>query len=320
MRRPVLIIFSNAMILIVIFCLLAQSLVVVQRLAKADKVSGQVEVQRHARGDFSPLSQDGVIQTGDVVRTGANGIAEFKWTDGTRWKVMPNTQITVKKATYNMVKKADQRQLDLSAGKVFIRIMKSLAPSSKFEVETPTAVAAVRGTIFSVEVVNGKTQVAVFKGSVKVTSGDKADKEETMITPGQAAVSGSTGVLQTVTDDKMNADFTKEATIVKPELSAGVRKSDSCKAVVNGSTEAGDKVTINGKSARVLGNGTFIFRTSLHTGTNTFTIISTDKHGEQSTVERTIEGDSSCGEPAAKAAKVMAPAPAPEHCAPKPAS
>jgi hypothetical protein len=284
------------MILIVIFCLLAQSLVVVQRLAKADKISGRVEVQRHARGEFSALTEAGVIQTCDVVRTGADGIAEFKWTDGTRWKVMPNTQITVKKATYNMVKKSDQRQLDLSAGKVFIRIMKSLAPSSKFEVETPTAVAAVRGTIFSVEVVNGKTEVAVFKGQVKVTTGDDANKDETMITPGQSAVSGGAGELQTVADAKSESAFSEQATIVTPELMATVKRSqEGCKATINGMTEVGDTVTINGERARVLGNGSFIKRLPISSGTNTFTIVSTDKHGEKTTLVRTLTAGADCG-------------------------
>lgn len=324
MRRPVLLIFTNAMILIVIFCLLAQSLVVVQRLAKADKISGHVEVQRHARGEFTTLTQTGVIQTGDVVRTGADGIAEFKWTDGTRWKVMPNTQITVKKATYNMVKKSDQRQLDLSAGKVFIRIMKSLAPSSKFEVETPTAVAAVRGTIFSVEVVNGKTEVAVFKGSVKVTSNDEAGQDEAMITPGQAAISGDAGVLETVNNAASGNAFAGQESIVKPELNATIKRAEEgCKATLNGSTEVGDKVTINDKPARVLGNGTFIKRVTLHAGTNTFTIVSTDKHGESTSVVRTVEGGGACGAPAPAAAKAAtAPAammaPPAAHCAPVP--
>jgi len=303
-RRPVLMIFSMAMILIVIFCVLAQSLVVVQRLAQADKITGTVEVQRHAKGDFKPLTQEGVIQTGDVVRTGTDGIAEFKWSDGTRWKVMPNTQITVKKATYNMVKKSDQRQLDLSAGKVFIRIMKSLAPSSKFEVETPTAVAAVRGTIFSVEVKDGKTEVAVYKGEVKVTGSGEANKGEMMITPGQAAISTGQEALQTISDSANAREFTEQDTIVNPELTATAKNSkEGCNAIINGTTEVGDKVTINGKVAKVLGTGTFIKRIPIAAGPNTFTIVSTDKHGAKSTLVRTVTGANGCKEPVVAAAK-----------------
>ena len=105
------------MILIVVFTLLTQSLVIVQRIAKADKVSGTVEVRRANKGEWKELSQSGLIKTGDVVRTVPDGQAEFKWADGTRWKVMPSTEIVVKKSTYNMVKKADQSSNRLRSSK-----------------------------------------------------------------------------------------------------------------------------------------------------------------------------------------------------------
>jgi hypothetical protein len=288
MRRPVLLIFSNAMILIVVFALLAQALFIVQRIAVADKLKGHVEVQRGAKGRFAALGEGGKIKTGDVVRTGSDGSVDFKWTDGTRWKLMPNSQITVRKASYNMVKKSDQRQLDLTMGKVFIRIMKALTPASKFEVETPTAVAAVRGTIFSVEVTGGQTKVAVFKGQVKVTSSG-ASNAETTITPGKEAVSANAGNLQTTSSADADAAFASEPTIVKPELDATVRLlKTGNEAMIDGTTEVNDTVTVDSQPVRILGEGVFHKRLKVQPGLNTFTIVSTDKHGESSTVTRTL--------------------------------
>jgi hypothetical protein len=287
-QRGIFLIFFNAMILIVLFALMTQSLVIIQRIASADKVSGHVWVQRGGDGAFAALTLGAPVKTSDVIRTDADGTAEFKWMDGTRWKVMPKSEITVKKSTFNTLKKAEQNELRLTTGKVFIRIMKALAPASRFEVETPTAVAAVRGTIFSVEVVDGKTKVDVFRGHVKVSSLGEGSTGEKMIEPGQEAVSSGSDALQAVAATNADAEFKAQASIVQPELQADVKALADGKALVRGNTEKGNTLTINGQSVRILGNGTFLQRVTLQPGNNTFTIISTDRHGGTTTVTRTI--------------------------------
>lgn len=282
MRRPVLLIFVNAMILIVVFALLTQSLVVIQRIAKADKVTGLVEVQRSGKGEWKMLSTGGLIKTGDVVRSSKDGVAEFKWADGTRWKIMPVTQIKVKKSTYNVVKKADQSQLELSTGKVFIRIIKALGPSSKFEVRTPTAVAAVRGTIFSVEVKNGKTEVAVLKGKVWLSSDSKNAHANDEIVPGKVCISNMAGSLSETSDPAAVSDFSKQTSIVLPQLDAEIKPLQEDRILISGSTEAGNAVLVNDKKVRVLGNGVFMFRAPIGKA-QTYNVVAIDKHGARTT-------------------------------------
>lgn len=282
MRHPVLLIFINAMILIVVFMLMTQSLIIIQRIAQADKVTGHVDVQRSGRGEFKALAINDMVKTGDVIRSAANSTAEFKWADGTRWKIMPETEITVKKSTHNTVKRADQSQLKLTAGKVFIRIVKALKPESKFEVETPTAVAAVRGTIFSVEFKDGKSEVAVFKGEVEVYSPGDTNVGET-IEPGKAAVTCSAGSLREEDDAAAAAEFAKETSIVLPELEAQIETLPNGSQWVSGKTESGDKITINGAPARVLGNGAFRYRLKLKSPQSSVAVVATDKHGESVT-------------------------------------
>jgi hypothetical protein len=282
MRRPVLLIFINAMILIVVFALLTQSLVIIQRIAKADNVTGLVEVQRSGKGPWKTLSSDDLIKTGDVVRSGKDGVAEFKWADGTRWKIMPATEIKVKKSIYNVVKKSDQSQLELSTGKVFIRIIKALGPSSKFEVETPTAVAAVRGTIFSVEVVNGKTEVAVLKGKVWLSSDDQGAHARDEIESGKVGFSNARGSLNQATDATALAAFAKQTSIVLPQLTAEIKPLQEGRILISGKTEAGNAVLINEKKVRVLGNGKFLFRAPV-CKVKTYTVVAIDKHGARAT-------------------------------------
>lgn len=276
------------MILIVVFALLTQSLFIVQRLATTNKLQGQVEVQRGGKGSFTALSSNSLIKTGDVVRSGQDGVAEFKWLDGTRWKITPNTEITVKKAVSNVIQRSQTSELELTRGKVFVRIMRELSHASKFEVETPTAVAAVRGTIFSVEVVNGKTQVAVFKGHVQVTSGPT---HAAIINPGQAAVSAQLGALQTIASTVADAEFAAQPTIIKPELTAHINHvAGSAKAFIHGLTEAGDIVTVNDEPVRLLANCLFNKRVTLQPGHNLFMVVTRDRHGVKATQPLTIDG------------------------------
>ncbi len=287
MRKPVLLIFTNALILIVIFALLTQSLVLVQRIAQVGEMKGKVSVQRSGHGEFFALAKDGMVKTGDVIKTGADGTAEFKWVDGTRWKLMPNTVLTVKKAVANTVKKGEISQLNLSTGKVFIRIVKALAPTSRFEVETPTAVAAVRGTIFSVSVQNGKTEVAVFKGRVQVTGAGKS--APTMIDPGQAALANSPDDIETISSKDQDADFALQTSIVKPELEVKIESLNNGKALIRGKTETGDTLTINGKNVPVMGNGGFLWKAKLKPGLNEWAVVATDKHGETNLLTRSLD-------------------------------
>ena len=283
MRKPVLLIFVNAMILIVVFVLLAQSLFIVQRIAQAGDVRGRVEVQRAGAGQFAALASNQTVAVGDVVRTGKDGSAEFTWADKTRWRLAPDTQLTIAKASANSAKKAEVSLFKLDAGKVFVRIVKSLTPDSKFEVQTPTAVAAVRGTVFSVEIVNGQTRVETFAGHVKVSAGGR----EEMVDPGRE---GTAGAGQIALDKASGADFRAQPDLIRPGLDVRVKALGNG-AIVQGATEAGDVLKIDGKAAQVLGNGAFVQRVKLAPGHNQWTVVSTDKHGATSSECRAVEYD-----------------------------
>lgn len=284
MRRPFFLIFVNFSILLVLLAMLTQSLFIVQRVAVTEDLRGHVEVQRGGRGTFQQLSKDGLIKTNDVVRSAQDGAAEFRWPDGTRMAITPGTQLTIKKVSFNSAARVDNSEFKIAAGKIFVRITKGLAPDSKFEVETPTAVASVRGTIFSVEVKDDKTQVAVYKGEVKVSSGDE---KPLAIAPGEVAISAQNGDLKTRADASQNAIFEAQKNIVTPELEArAVATRDPKMRLVVGQSEAGDTVTVDGKEVRVLANG--VFRLALP-AKNSYEIKTTDKHGATATVTATYQ-------------------------------
>ena len=271
------------MILMVVMALMTQALFIVKRLAKVETIEGRVTVQHGGAGDFVALTSADFIKTNDIISTDNDGRVELKWADGTRVKMEPNTNLAVKEANYNMARKADNSQFLLNRGTIFVRIVKALKPQSKFEIETPTAKAAVRGTIFMVKVEKGRTEVAVHKGAVRVSSGQNNQLRESYITPGKIAFSQTIGQVQV--DDShrdeaaIEAQFAAQQSIVTPTLTATIRLlSDGQRAMIQGRAEAGDTVTINSQKVPVLGNGMFLFRVALTKGPNDFKIVATDKH------------------------------------------
>lgn len=282
MRKPVLLIFANAMILIVVFMLMAQSLFVVQRIAQAGEVKGLVEVRRGS-GEFQALKSGGVVAVGDVVRTGDKSGVEFTWADKTRWKLASNTQLTVKKASVN--KKIETSQFRLDAGQVFVRLVKKLAPASRFEIETPTAVAAVRGTVFSVAVEGGQTKVEVFKGHVQVSAQNGAEK---MVDPGHQGTTGA-GAIQ-IADAKGDA-FLAQPELIRPDMELEIRPLKGDTALLRGATEVGNTLFVDEKPAKVLATGAFLKRVKLQAGHNQWTVVAKDKHDETTSECRALEFD-----------------------------
>lgn len=130
--------------------------------AKILSMSGEVEVRPTREGQWVPAKEDMEIAEGGAVRTGAKGGAVV---------LMPNkTKVWFRKSTTLEI---EQRQtlasrLMLVFGKVKIRVP-HLMRKEKFEVRTPSAICAVRGTEFTMgSTEDGKMDLQVLFGEVKL--------------------------------------------------------------------------------------------------------------------------------------------------------
>jgi hypothetical protein len=292
-RKPVLLIFANACILIVVFVLLAQSLFIVQRVAVARNVSGQVAVQRGGAGNFTPIVAGAALKSGDAVRTGAKSEAEFAWQDGTRWKLSPNSSLTIQTALFNPAKKSEVSRLRLESGRILVRVVRPMPLASRFEIETPNALTTVRGTILSVAVIGTETQVKVFQGRVDVS--DAGGTRIASITPGQK-VRASLLDFKT-SPDTDQSEFLAQPTFLKPELQIQARPAAPGTALITGQTEAGNRVTIGGAKVPVLPTGRFFKRVKVGDGQSKWKIESTDKHGAKTVVWQAPPAASDTGYP-----------------------
>lgn len=114
-------------------------------------VSGKVSLYAAAKAGKSTALQPGAqLYAGDRLLTGANGRAAMVLTDGTQLKVNYNTDITLKDT--DVSGKASPRgiaRIAIALGGLWAKVTKK---NSRLEFDTPSAVAAVKGTELSLDV------------------------------------------------------------------------------------------------------------------------------------------------------------------------
>jgi hypothetical protein len=101
----------------------------------------------------------------DVIRTGADSFCDIKIGESLI-RVKQNTRVLMS----SLVRKgaAENISIDLGVGKLLCK-PKKLLKSESFLIKTPTAIAGVRGTQFTVEAdANSTSRIKVFEGHVKV--------------------------------------------------------------------------------------------------------------------------------------------------------
>ncbi len=105
-------------------------------------VKGRVEVRRSQAQvtRWNALKKGQSLKPGDTVRTGQGGKVELKLDDGSKVVVGPSSRVKVQESSPNKL-------FYLAVGKMK-SFVKKLRPNNAFEVRTPVAAAAVRGTVF----------------------------------------------------------------------------------------------------------------------------------------------------------------------------
>jgi len=137
-----------------------------------------------ARGTaaFAPASDGDVVNIGDRVQTAASSHALVTFFDGSTLEIDPATTVQIEDAA-SAASGAISIRISQTIGRTWASVQKLTRADSKFEIRTPTAVAAVRGTGFVTEVLaDGTTTVQTTDGNVQVT----AQGQSVLVGPGQA--------------------------------------------------------------------------------------------------------------------------------------
>lgn len=152
-------------ILLVLSCLaLAQA--EGQNTARLSFLSGEVTFQKAGQGSWVPATFNQPILTGDRIRTAADSRAEILLANGSVVRLAENSTFAM--SELKQKNNAQTTKGKLLVGKLWANVAK-LAKRDQFGVESPTAVAAVRGTVYRLGVgEKGDTQIRVYDGTIEV--------------------------------------------------------------------------------------------------------------------------------------------------------
>jgi uncharacterized repeat protein (TIGR01451 family) len=131
-------------------------------------IGGDVYVLRAGTDTWEPAEIGMTLQPGDSIKAGSGSNAEITFFDGSTIELEESTVVGVSELGIADTGTTTIR-LTQELGKTISRVKKLADPASRYEIETPAAIAAVRGSIMEVTVEeDGKTIVANIEGDIRV--------------------------------------------------------------------------------------------------------------------------------------------------------
>jgi len=148
--------------------------------AVATLVEGEVQMMAGGDNTWIKLSPNAILKGGDKVRVLDNGRLEMVLDNRSVLRLASNTTLELKEVERKPEKETYRFALFL--GKMWTRVTRLLGFGSKYQVDTPTAITAVQGTVYDLQVdSNQQTRVRVHSGNVQVYNpfaGDLAPGEK----------------------------------------------------------------------------------------------------------------------------------------------
>ena len=121
------------------------------------------------------------LTAGQIIRTAPNSALKLMLEEGSLVSIGPNTRFTVKEATHYPSTGASNTWLSVESGSIDNSIIKNPLMQNRYTIQTPSAMTAVRGTGFRVnvaeadrsttEVVEGRVEVSGNSSSQAVSAG-----------------------------------------------------------------------------------------------------------------------------------------------------
>lgn len=150
-----------------------------QVAGRISDLKGKVSLVRNHTAAVA-LHKGDEIQVEDSIMTDVKSSAKMRMPDGSTLQIFPNSHVELRPETGNW-----KEFLHIWLGNVRVQIEKLSGRPNPKVTTTPTAIIAVRGTIFAVAVEqNGDTEVGLEKGLIGVASQIDSGKE-VLVKPGQ---------------------------------------------------------------------------------------------------------------------------------------
>jgi hypothetical protein len=129
----------------------------------------------------------------DQIKTDTESMAELRWSNGGVIRLAEQSTMAVTEPAKGQT--TPEPGVRLITGRVWANMKKISSTGKEFGVETPTALAAIRGTVFRVDMApDSSTDVLVYEGSVAVGAGDAVQGGLRRDTSGRHEVEGPSEV------------------------------------------------------------------------------------------------------------------------------
>jgi hypothetical protein len=134
-------------------------------------INGKADIT-HIDGTTNELKQSDVLRKGDSLKTSLMSYVIIQFGNDIIMRIQEDTSIEIKRLLENA-----QTELSLKNGQIISHVRK-LTKEDNFVIETPTAVAAVRGTQYSISYYPSRSVLAVKDGKVQLIMKNEKLKEK----------------------------------------------------------------------------------------------------------------------------------------------
>ncbi|MGM0570399.1 FecR domain-containing protein [Marinobacter sp.] len=133
--------------------------------ARVTGVNGHAQLRPSDGGPLQRLTSDDRIRAGDTVIT-RDGTVSVELADGSSVRINPSSSVVFNRLTrYGRTGMTDTR-MRLERGGLSNRVRPMIEEGARFEIETPSAIAAVRGTAFALQTDSRGSHLQVTEGRV----------------------------------------------------------------------------------------------------------------------------------------------------------
>ena len=132
---------------------------------------GDVSVSKAGTGNWVEAQVGMSLEVGDSIKTGDDSSAEITFFDGSTIELEAGTEIEITSLDISGEDDSTTITVEQTIGNTISRVTKILDPASRYEVQTPTGVVAVRGSAVQVYVIEDGTTWAInLEGDIRASA------------------------------------------------------------------------------------------------------------------------------------------------------
>lgn len=145
---------------------------------------GQVQVQSKGAGEWVRALPNRKVYVGDVIRTLDKSRCEITLSTGGKVRIGANSELELNAANVKPMEK--NYQANLRKGNAWVSAKAAFGEKKNVSIRTPTAVAAIRGTVYRTVAGEEESSVLVYDGKVDVNQPANVEKEAETPPPGKS--------------------------------------------------------------------------------------------------------------------------------------